>query len=395
MDTAPHRVLFVGLANHGHLYPFMPLALAVRAAGHDVVFATGAEFAAPVRALGFEVVQVGASIGWGFREAVRRHPELSVDDEQQVAPIATELLADRVLSELLPLLAAAPPTVLVHEPYCLGAGLAARLAGLPVVSYVQGRALPAMMWTAVAAGLSDLWRRYGGTGGLPDWSAGPLLDYWPASLQEDPPALPLPHRYPLRPQAWNEPAAPVPAWLTGPRRRPLVYLAMSTVFGLPTEVLRAAVAGVAELDVDVLAVLGPQHDPADLGALPAGVRVERFVAQAAVLPHADVVVSHGGSGTLLGALENGRPQLVLPYGADQFANARDVARVGAGLELAPAAATRGTVRDAVGALLIEPAFQLAARVVAVEIASMPAPAELVPVLGALSAGRDAAGARRR
>jgi UDP:flavonoid glycosyltransferase YjiC (YdhE family) len=46
---------------------------------------------------------------------------------------------------------------------------------------------------------------------------------------------------------------------------------------------------------------------------------------------ADVVVHHGGTGTMLGALRSRLPQLVLPQGADHFHNGGHVSEAGAGL----------------------------------------------------------------
>jgi UDP:flavonoid glycosyltransferase YjiC (YdhE family) len=59
------------------------------------------------------------------------------------------------------------------------------------------------------------------------------------------------------------------------------------------------------------------------------------VPQADLLPHVDVVVHHCGSGTTLGALTVGAPQLILPQGADQFANAEALCAAGAALCLLP------------------------------------------------------------
>jgi UDP:flavonoid glycosyltransferase YjiC (YdhE family) len=42
-------------------------------------------------------------------------------------------------------------------------------------------------------------------------------------------------------------------------------------------------------------------EPAALGEVPDNVRVERFVAQSVVLSLVDVIVHHGGTGTVLGA----------------------------------------------------------------------------------------------
>ena len=60
-----------------------------------------------------------------------------------------------------------------------------------------------------------------------------------------------------------------------------------------------------------------------------------WLPQAEVIRQADVVVHHGGSGTMLGALVAGVPQVVLPQGADQFGNA--TALTAAGLAVRPEA----------------------------------------------------------
>ena len=83
-----------------------------------------------------------------------------------------------------------------------------------------------------------------------------------------------------------------------------------------------AIAEIAPLDVDILVAVGPEGDPTLLGEVPSNVHVERFVAQSAVLPMVDLIVQHGGIGTVLGALGAGLPQLVLPQGADQFSTLR-------------------------------------------------------------------------
>ena len=88
-------------------------------------------------------------------------------------------------------------------------------------------------------------------------------------------------------------------------------------------------ADIAAFDVDVLVTVGPEGEPAALGEVPDNVYVERFVAQSAVLPLVDLIVHHGGTGTVLSALEVGLPQLLLPQGADQFVNAEILTSAGA------------------------------------------------------------------
>jgi UDP:flavonoid glycosyltransferase YjiC (YdhE family) len=150
--------------------------------------------------------------------------------------------------------------------------------------------------------------------------------------------------------------------------------------------LSAAAAGVGTLDVDALVTVGPDGDPSALGRLPALVRVERFVPQGVLLAHVDVVAHHGGSGTMLGALSHGLPQLLMPHGADQFLNAQALLDTGAGHRLLPEEISPESVADAVRALLSEPGYREAATRLADEIAAMPAPAETVPKLERLAAG---------
>jgi UDP:flavonoid glycosyltransferase YjiC (YdhE family) len=96
-------------------------------------------------------------------------------------------------------------------------------------------------------------------------------------------------------------------------------------------------------------------DPEALGPIPDNVTVLPFVPQGEVMPHASLVLCHGGSGTLLEALARGIPVVVVPLFADQPANARSVERTGAGLavwEINPA-----SVETALRRIWSEPSFR--------------------------------------
>ena len=87
---------------------------------------------------------------------------------------------------------------------------------------------------------------------------------------------------------------------------------------------------------------GPQTD---------NVYVERYVPQSVLLPHCDIVVNHGGSGSVIGALAHGLPLVVLPMGADQLPNAQRCERLGVGVVLDAVRVTPRSVRDTTSALL--------------------------------------------
>lgn len=65
--------------------------------------------------------------------------------------------------------------------------------------------------------------------------------------------------------------------------------------------------------------------------LPANVLWQPYVPLSGLLPHSAVLVHHGGIGTTAEALRAGTPQVVVPFGWDQFDNGARVSSLGAGL----------------------------------------------------------------
>src|SRR5207245_11564578 len=123
---------------------------------------------------------------------------------------------------------------------------------------------------------------------------------------------------------------------------------------------RRVITALASLPVRVLATVGPQGDPAAVGPIPDNAAVEKYVPQSELLAHCAVVVSHAGSGTFLGALAHGVPQLCLPQSADQFLNADSGAEAGAAITLEGDALTPDAVRAAVALLPAEASSRTAA-----------------------------------
>ena len=136
----------------------------------------------------------------------------------------------------------------------------------------------------------------------------------------------------------------------------LVYVTLGTIVFEAVHSLRAVIDGLARLDVDVLVTVGPNGDVAKLGRLPRNVRAERFVPQDVLMAHVDVAVHHCGSGTMLGSLAHGVPQLAIPHGADQYMNAEALQRSGAGSRLMPDEITPDAVAAHVRGLLGDPTY---------------------------------------
>jgi MGT family glycosyltransferase len=211
-----------------------------------------------------------------------------------------------------------------------------------------------------------------------------VLSPFPPSFRD--PAFPLPptahsFRAPL-----GEPAAP--PWTPALPGAPAVYLTLGTIFNTESgDLFTRILAGLRGLPADVVVTVGRHIDPAELGAQPAHIHIARFIPQAQVLPHCAAVISHGGSGSVLGALAHGLPSLIVPMGADQPHNAARCAALGLGLALDPVAATPEQVRAAITKVLGDPAYRRAAARVRDEIAALPGPEHAVALLERLVAER--------
>jgi Glycosyltransferase family 28 C-terminal domain len=223
--------------------------------------------------------------------------------------------------------------------------------------------------------------------------ASPYLTRFPASL--DPSSFPTTVRFRVPGDAHGD---ALPDWWDG-SPAPLVYATFGTVLGhmsIAADVYRMALRAVADLDVRVLLTVGHRVDSAGLGPIPANVHVEAWVDHASVLETADLVVCHGGSGTVFGAMAAGVPVVVVPIFADQFENGRRVADHGAGLAIEPergrgdgsrrvlgpedAPRIAGAIRAVLGAR----SYRRSARRIASEMAAAPA---VDDVLEALLVGR--------
>ena len=148
-------------------------------------------------------------------------------------------------------------------------------------------------------------------------------------------------------------------------REPLVVVSFSTRFPaarLGQRVLDA----LATLRVRGLITLGPALAPEDL-RFPANVLARSFVPHRAVLPRAQLVVTHGGLGTVMAALAHGVPLVCIPLKNDQYENAARVRASGAGRCLGRHATCR-SLRRAILEVLDERRFSDAARRLASAIA---------------------------
>ncbi|SEP51874.1 glycosyltransferase, MGT family [Amycolatopsis saalfeldensis] len=376
-------MLFTALGAHGHLYPLMPLAVAAREAGHQVVFATADDFRATLEKAGLEPAKAGLTIGEafasqfpGFTPGLARRELPPQELAATIGRVFGRVMPEQFATDLRALFEQHRPDLVVYEVGNPGGLFAAKSAGIPAVGHGFGR----VSSDGLMAEIDRSVREYAGELGIteegPAWGT-PFVDICPPSAQS-PEFLASAHRVPLRPVGWSD-SGDLPDGVTD-RSRPLVYLTLGTSPMSQAGVLAAAITGLSGLNADVLVATGPSLDPAALGEVPPNVRLEAWVPQSALLPHVDLVVHHGGSGTTLGAFSAGAPQLVLPQGADQFANAEMVLASGVGARLLGEEATAESVHETAVRLLGDSTVADAVRGLAAEVAAMPSPAEVAAQL---------------
>jgi MGT family glycosyltransferase len=198
------------------------------------------------------------------------------------------------------------------------------------------------------------------------------------------PAYPLPttafsFRPPIRKEAANQDWSPVLP------DAPTVYFTLGTIFNMESgDLFTRVLDGLRDLPINVVVTVGNEIDPEEFGPQPPNISIRRYIAQEAILPRCKMVVSHGGSGSVTGALMHGLPMVVIPMGADQPLNAARCVQLGVGRMLDPIAATPDSVRGAVSDVLADSSYRHAAERLRDEFAALPGPDKAVTLLERLA-----------
>jgi UDP:flavonoid glycosyltransferase YjiC (YdhE family) len=141
---------------------------------------------------------------------------------------------------------------------------------------------------------------------------------------------------------------------------PLVLVAPSTAQDSQHTLLRAALRGLADAPVRVLATYNRRLPPRSL-PVPANARVVDWVSYARTMPHCDLVVCHAGHGTLVRALASGCAVVACPAVGDMNENAARVDWAGAGVRVPGRFVTPRVLRLAVERALGDETMRARAR----------------------------------
>jgi UDP:flavonoid glycosyltransferase YjiC (YdhE family) len=401
------RVYLGAFGQPGHAFPMLALGRGLAERGHLVAYETWTRWREHVREAGMTF------------HAAPEYPAFPTQ-EQPLGPYEAVVAA---AAQTEPRIREFAPDVVVHDVLTLAPALAAERLGLstatlvPHVNPVGAPGLPPYglgarcpstavgrwLWRAldplVERGLRQGRRELNDARaklGLPptDLLHGGLSRR--LCLIGSFPQLEYPRRWPawahvVGPLMWEPPHGEVapPAG-----EGPLVLIAPSTAQDPDQRLIAAALEGLAQEPLRVLASTNGRPLPRALHVPPNAVLVD-WVSYSRTMPLADLVVCHAGFGTLARALALGRPVLAVPHVGDMGENAARLAWSGAGLRLPWRLLSPGALRLAVRRALGEPSLAARAAEIAAWSAAHHAPTRAAELIEALAGAQQHSDRRAR
>ncbi|WP_433699022.1 activator-dependent family glycosyltransferase [Nocardiopsis sp. CA-288880] len=417
------RVLLTVAAEKPHFLGMVPLAWALRAAGHEVRVASQPALGPTVAATGLPFVPVGRDHGfWRTMKVFDLHDTLNdaplfgrvtaPDDEvswdyllegyRTVVPWWWRMVNDPMEQDLVALCREWRPDLVVWGSVSFAGAIAAQACGAAHVRYLWGadifartrRRFLARMAEQPAAGREDpLAAWLGARAARYGVEFSETLVHGQATVEQVPASLRVPTPddltyLPMRYVPYNGRAV-VPGWLRTPPERPRIALTLgTTLMGQDSggkALFRALLEGLADLDAEVVATL-PAHEQDALGPVPANTRLTEYVPLHALAPTCDAMVDHGGWGTVLTGLAHGVPQVIVPSWFDDPMLADMLADGGAAVTVPHRAMTAETISRSASRLLDDPSFARGAAGVREAMEALPSPAELADALVGLARG---------
>lgn len=372
------KILFVPLPGIGHAFPMVPLAWALRTAGHDITFLAGFD-GVEIRNAGIPVVEAipaGTSMMDDFADVLEEAPDIF----ESMAHLTNEEILglkpmvvrpwDRYVDGYVKAAVEQRPDLIVYDPVFSAGMVAASLLDVPAIGhgYMLIRFTPDFLREHAA----DAFERHNAD--LPRRLA--TVEIGPPSLME------------AGSSTWDTQYIPynggsvLPEWLGERPQRPRVAISLGTPLPHRSSAGRFDRILAAAAEVDAEFALTVNEATASTLSLPDNVRATGWVPLFNLLQTCSAVIHHGGSGTMFTTAVSGLPQMIIPEGADNDYNARLLRDFGCGLHVGPKHVSAEHIRT----LLDEPALRDGAVRLRAEMTAMRTPAAVVPEIVAFARG---------
>jgi glycosyltransferase (activator-dependent family) len=419
--TRPLRILLVTNPEKSVFQYLVPMAWALRTAGHEIRVASRPAFTPVITGAGLTAMPVGRDRDhWRMAEMapdehqksragvltpydVAEFPEKASWDylNDGIATVLKEwhkMEAFPIVAELVEAARHWKPDLVIWEPTAFAAPIAAKacgaaharmLFGIDVFGVTRDHHLrllaerPGERTDLMADWMSGYGRRYGFDFTEDMITGNFTIDQFPTSLQ-----TPANLTY-LRTQyiPYGGPAT-IPHWLRTPPTRPRVALTLglsaTEVYDGYTLNIQDLLNALADLDIELIATIA-DTEKTKLTTIPPNARLVPYVPWHALTPTCNAVIHHAGAATLATTSRHPTPQLALHYHFDQPILARKLAQHGAGLAIHTSKATGDNVRTNLLRLLNEPTFTQRATDLSNEIHALPTPNHTTTTIEQLTA----------
>ena len=303
----------------GDLPPLIAAAQALRERGHETSFIGDAAVDRALSGLELEVQVLPAELNLGPRlaSAVREAMTTTGGDLKAAGPMVERALAawakevagpvGQAIVQLRPDAAVtslfgvevmkeadlSSPWAVVNSTFYVGPN-----PPRPVEEDIGSRAIPLILRYARLIEAADMVLH----------ATDPVFDF---SFDR----LPARHHY-VGPLGLWEPRLDTPSYLEEPGD-PWVLVSISSQLQDDLPLAEAALVALADKPVRVVLTVGPDHEPEEVSLRPANAHVEQLVPHSAVLKRGVLLVSHAGHGSVMKALWEGKPMVLVPWGRDQ------------------------------------------------------------------------------
>lgn len=414
------RVLVTSFAMDAHFNGAVPLAWALRTAGHEVRVASQPALTKSITSAGLTAVPVGTdhrmhevarNVGAAMyahhsgSDYLEHRPQL-LDPDFHIASNSlltatyyTQINNDSMVDELVAFARHWEPDLVIWEPFTFAGAVAAEVTGaaharilsFPDTFYGVRKVFLEQMSTSperddsLAEWLTLVLERHGCEFDEQVVTGQWTIDQMPASVRLSPGLPTVEMRY----LPYNGPTpAVVPPWLWSKPDRPRVCFTLGETIRqseFPNAVNVADLfAAIEDLDIEVVALLN-EKELESVKKIPANTRIVDRVPLAALMPSCSAIVHHGGAGTWATAAAYGVPQIAMGWMWDAIYRAQRLEELGAGLHIPSFQLTVGDLRDKLMRILAEPSFTAGAIGLRDVMAAAASPIETVPTLERLTA----------
>ncbi|MFE1103488.1 activator-dependent family glycosyltransferase [Nocardiopsis alba] len=411
------RVVIAAQAERTHFLGLVPLAWALRSAGHEVVVASQPELAGAVSAAGLPFAPVGRDhhfgrisrrfasgglplLDFGEEDETRLTWRHLRDGHRQLVPFWWRMVNEPMAGDLVDLCRTWRPDLVVWEPTTFAGAVAASACGAAHVRFLwsvdlfarmRGLFLGRMEEQApgdredpLGGWLSGLAARYGVEFDEELVVGQATIDQVPDSLR-----IPVDDRLGVRYLGMRfvpyNGRAVVPAWLREKPdgRRLCLTLGTSATdrFGGYTLPLGRVLEALGEVDAEVVATV-PLKARQDLGAVPSNVRLVDYVPLHALAATSTATINHGGPGTVFTMAAHAVPQVIVGRARlfDEPVLARRMAETGAAVAPEPERVDPLTLHEGAVRALEDDSLTHGALALRERMDSQHAPAAIVELL---------------